>query len=53
MTDKLSVKDGLLKYSRVYKIIHNNKEIISGVLAPSEKIDKESGTNIFPQKLRR
>ena len=28
LTDKLSVKDALLKYSRVYKIIHNNKEVI-------------------------
>ena len=51
LTDKLSVKDALLKYSRVYKIIHNNKEIISEIPASSEKIDEQLGTNIFPKKL--
>ena len=51
LTDKLSVKDALLKYSRVYKIIHNNKEIISEIPASSERIDEQLGTNIFSKKL--
>lgn len=39
LTDKLSIKKALVKYSRVYNIIFNSKEIISEISASSESID--------------
>ena len=48
LTNKLLVKDVLLKFSKVYKIIREKKETLSEILSGVEKIDRLLGTNIFP-----
>ena len=52
LTDKLSVKDVLLKFSKVYKMVRVNKEESSEIPSGTERIDGLLGTNIFPKKLR-
>lgn len=52
LTDRVSVKDALLRFSRVYKIKYGGKEIMSEIPASSAKLDDQLGTNIFPIKLR-
>ena len=49
LTGKLSVKDALLRYSRVYMIDDGKKEIMSEIPASVEKLDKMLGTNLFPK----
>ena len=49
LTGKFSVKDGLLRYSRVYMIDDGRREIMSEVPASVEKLDKMLGTNLFPK----
>lgn len=51
LTDKVSVKDALLKYSRVYRITDGKREVTSEIPASSAKLDEQLGTNIFPKKL--
>ena len=51
LTNKLSVKDALLKFSKVYKIVREKKESLSEIPSSVEKIDRLLGTNIFPKKL--
>ena len=46
---KFSVKDVLLRYSRVYMIDDGRREIMSEVSASVEKLDKMLGTNLFPK----
>ena len=48
----ISVKDALLRFSRVYEIVDGKKTIISEIPASSAKLDEQLGTNIFPKKLR-
>jgi transposase len=52
LTNKLSVKDVLLKFSKVYKIVGGKKETLSEIPSGVEKIDELLGTNIFPKRLR-
>ena len=52
LTNKLSVKDELLKFSKVYKIVRGKKESLSEIPSSVEKIDRLLGTNIFPKRLR-
>jgi transposase len=52
LTNKLSVKDVLLKFSKVYKIVGEKKESLSEIPSSAEKIDMLLGTNIFPKRLR-
>ncbi|QRF76063.1 Transposase [Thermoplasmatales archaeon] len=52
LTGKLSVKDVLLKFSKVYRIVRGNRETLSEIPSSVEKIDSSLGTNIFPKKLR-
>ena len=52
LTGRVSVKDALLRFSRVYKIKYGGKEIMSEIPASSAKLDDQLGTNIFPKKLR-
>ncbi len=52
LTNKLSVKDVLLKFSKVYKIVGEKKESLSEIPSSVEKIDRLLGTNVFPKKLR-
>ena len=52
LTGKLSVKDVLLKFSRVYKIVSEKKVSLSEIPSSVEKIDRLLGTNIFPKRLR-
>ena len=52
LTNKLSVKDVLLKFSKVYKIVRGKKESLSEIPSGVEKIDRLLGTNIFPKRLR-
>ena len=52
LTSKLSVKDVLLKFSKVYRIVRGNKETLSEIPSGIETIDEMLGTNIFPKKLR-
>ena len=52
LTNKMSVKDVLLKYSKVYKIVRRKKETMSEIPSSIEKIDGMLGTNIFPKRLR-
>ena len=49
LTDKVSGKDALLKFSRVYEIIDERKTIMSKVPASSRKLDEQLGTNVFPK----
>ena len=49
LTGKFSVKDVLLRYSRVYMIDYGRREIMSEVPASVEKPDKMLGTNLFPK----
>ena len=51
-TDKISVRDALLRFSGVYEITDGKKSIISEIPASSAKLDEQLGTNIFPIKLR-
>ena len=52
LTSKLSVKDVLLKFSKVYRIVRGKKETLSEIPASVEKIDVMLGTDIFPKRLR-
>ena len=52
LTNRISVKDALLKFSRVYQIVEGKKSIMSEIPASSAKLDEQLGTNIFPKKLR-
>ena len=52
LTDRISVKDALLRFSRVYEIIDGKKTIMSEIPASSAKLDEQLGTNVFPKKLR-
>ena len=52
LTSKLSVRDVLLKFSKVYRIVRGNRETLSEIPSSVEKIDKSLGTNIFPKNLR-
>ena len=49
LTGKFSVKDALLRYSRVYMIDDGRRKIMSEVPASAEKLDKMLGTNLFPK----
>ncbi len=49
LTGKISVKDALLKFSRVYMIRSGKRDITSEIPASVEKLDKTLGTNIFPK----
>ena len=49
LTGIFSVKDVLLRYSRVYMIEDGKKEIMSEIPATIEKLDKMLGTNLFPK----
>jgi transposase len=52
LTNKLSVKDVLLKFSKVYRIVRGKKETLSEIPSGVEKIDESLGTHIFPKILR-
>ena len=52
LTDKISVKDALLRFSRVYEITDGKRSVMSEIPASSAKLDEQLGTNIFPKKLR-
>ena len=52
LTSKLSVKDVLLKFSKVYRIVRGKKETLSEIPASVEKIDVMLGTDIFPKRSR-
>ncbi|OWP56857.1 MAG: hypothetical protein B2I17_03605 [Thermoplasmatales archaeon B_DKE] len=52
LTCKLSVKDVLLKFSKLYRIVRGNRETLSEIPSSVEKIDKNLRTNIFPQNSR-
>ena len=52
LANKLSVKDVLLKFSKVYKIVRGKKESLREIPSGVEKIDRLLGTNIFPKRLR-
>ena len=52
LTDKISVKDALLRFSRVYEVTDGKRSIISEIPASSAKLDEQLGTNILPKKLR-
>ncbi|MCL5881892.1 MAG: transposase, partial [Candidatus Thermoplasmatota archaeon] len=52
LTDRISVKDALLRFSRVYDIVDGKKTIMSEIPASSAKLDEQLGTDIFPKKLR-
>ena len=52
LTNKLSVKDVLLKFSKVYRTVRGMKETLSEIPSSVEKIDVMLGTNIFPKRLR-
>ena len=47
LTDKISVKDALLRFSRVYEIIDGKKTIMSEIPASFKKLDEQLGTNAF------
>ena len=49
LTDKISVKDALLRFSRVYEIIDDRKTIMSEIPASSKKLDEQLGTHVFPK----
>ena len=51
LTNRLSVNDVLLRFSRVYMIIDGRRELLSELPASVEKLDSLLGTNIFPKKL--
>jgi len=48
LTSKLSVKDVLLYFSKVYRIVSEKIETLSEIPSSVEKIDSTIGTNIFP-----
>lgn len=52
LTDKISVKDALLRYSRVYEIIDGKKTITSELSASSAKLDEHLRTSLCPKKWR-
>ncbi len=47
LTDKVSVKDALLRFSRVYEIIDDKRSVMSEIPASFRKLDKQLATNIF------
>ena len=49
LTDKISVKAALLRFSRVYEIIDDRKTIMSEIPASSKKLDEQLGTHVFPK----
>ena len=52
LTDRVSVRDALLRFSRVYEITDGKRSIMSEIPASPAKLDEQLGTNIFPKKLR-
>jgi hypothetical protein len=52
LTDKISVKDALLKFSRVYTIMDGKKSTVSEIPASSAKLDGRLGINVFHKKSR-
>ena len=52
LTNKLSVKEVLLKFSKVYKIVRGKRESPSEITSGVERIDGLLGTNIFHKRLR-
>lgn len=52
LTSKLSVRDVLLRLSKVYMIVRGNWETLIEIPSSDEKIDKNLGTNIFPKNLQ-
>ena len=52
LTNKLLVKDVLLKFSKVYKIVGEKKESLSEIPKSVEKIHRLLGRNKFPKRLR-
>ena len=52
LINKLSVKEVLLKFSKVYKTVRGKKESLSEIPSGVEKIDRLLGTNIFHKRLR-
>ena len=52
LTDRVSVRDALLRFSRVYEITDGKRSVMSEIPASSAKLDEQLGTNIFPKKLR-
>ena len=49
LTDRVSVKDALLRFSRVYEIVDDRRTVMSEIPASSRKLDEQLGTNIFPK----
>jgi transposase len=49
LTDKVSVKDALLKFSRVYEIVDGRKTMMSEIPASYRKLDEQLGTHVFPK----
>ena len=49
LTSRYSVKDVLLRFSRVYRITGERKEYNSEIPASVENLDKKIGTNLFPK----
>ena len=52
LTDKISVKDALLKFSRVYTIMGGKKSTMSEIPASSANPDERLGINVFHKKSR-
>ena len=52
LTDRISAKDALLRFSGAYKIMDWKKTIMSGISASPVKLDYQLETNVFPEKLR-
>ncbi len=52
LTDRVSVRDALLRFSRVCEITDGKRSIVPEIPASSAKLDEQLGTNIFPKKLR-
>ncbi|MEM3490277.1 MAG: hypothetical protein QXO75_11585, partial [Nitrososphaerota archaeon] len=46
LNDRISVKDALLRFSRVYKIMDGKKSIMSEIPASSAKLDEHSSFSI-------
>ncbi len=52
LTNKLSVRDVLLKFSEVCMIVQGKEETVGEIPSGVEKVDRGIGTNVFPKKLR-
>ena len=49
LTSRYSVKDVLLRFSKVYRIVGGKKELNSEIPSSVEKLDRAFGTHIFPK----